>query len=190
MTMGDRIAVMNAGRIEQIDTPEVIYHDPDSLFVADFIGSPAINFFEMTYDGERVESEYFEVDLPDAVSNELSGGLPGSDVILGIRPEDMYVTEPGQGTFDSTIDVIEPIGDRHIIYFHVGDRRINAVISSSEDVEENDPVGIDVAWQNAHFFSPEGPKVVKWGNVAEVAAPAGSDPEVIADGSAGRDPEE
>lgn len=184
--MGDRIAVMNAGRIEQIDTPEVIYHDPNSLFVADFIGSPAINFFEMTYDGEAASSETFDVDLPGPVASELSSGLPGSDVILGIRPEDMYVTDPGQGAFDTTVDVIEPIGDRQIVYFHVGDRRVNAVVSSTVDVEENQTIGIEIGWANAHFFSPEGPKLVKWGNVADASTSSSTTPEVIADG----DPDE
>lgn len=180
--MGDRIAVMNAGRIEQIDTPERIYHDPVSLFVADFIGAPSINFFEMTFDGSQIESEAFDVVLPEEVASELAEGLTGSDVILGIRPEDMTVVGPGEGVFDVDVDVIEPIGDRKIVYFTVGGRRINAVISSTEEIEEGQSVGIEVHWPNTHLFSPEGPKLVKWGVVQAEASTA--DTEVMADGSA------
>jgi len=182
MTMGDRIAVMNAGRIEQIDTPETIYHDPVSLFVADFIGEPSINFFEMTFDGSKIDGEAFDLVLPDTVAEKLAEGLPGSEVIVGIRPEDMSVVGTGEGVFDVEVDVIEPIGDRKIVYFTVGGRRINAVVSSTEEIDEGQLVGIDVHWPNTHMFSPEGPKVVKWG-AAEVESGT-TDTEVMADGSA------
>ncbi len=182
MTMGDRIAVMNAGRIEQIDTPERIYHDPVSLFVADFIGEPSINFFEMTFDGSQIESDAFDMVLPDPVAENLAEGLSGSDVIVGIRPEDMSVVAPGNGVFDVDVDVIEPIGDRKIVYFTVGGRRINAVVSSTEEIDEGQTVGIDVHWPNTHMFSPDGPKVVKWGDVQPDSSTA--DTEVMADGSA------
>jgi multiple sugar transport system ATP-binding protein len=171
MSMGDRIAVMNAGRIEQIAPPEEIYHDPDSLFVADFIGSPSINFFEMRFDGSSVVGDEFSVDLPDAISDELRQGLPGDDVVVGIRPGNIDITEAGTGLVDVEIDVIEPMGDTKILYFDLEGQRVNAVVQSTERVEEGDAVGIEVQWPSVHFFSPEGPKVVKWMHATEGTVP-------------------
>ena len=186
MSMGDRIAVMNAGRIEQIAPPEEIYHDPDSLFVADFIGSPAINFFEMRFDGSSVVGDEFSVDLPDAISDELRQGLPGDDVVVGIRPGNIDITEAGTGLVDVEIDVIEPMGDTKILYFDLEGQRVNAVVQSTERVEEGDAVGIEVQWPSVHFFSPEGPKVVKWMHATEgtvPGVPGQPDEDVRADGS-------
>lgn len=186
MSMGDRIAVMNAGRIEQVAPPEEIYHDPNSLFVADFIGSPSINFFEMRFDGSSVSSNEFSVDLPEDVAEELRDGLTGEDVILGIRPGNINVTDSGTGLVDIEIEVVEPMGDTKILYFAVGNQRVNAVVQSTERVEEGDTVGLEVEWPNVHFFSPEGPKIVKWMHATEGTVPGmpgTSDDEVRADGS-------
>ena len=186
MSMGDRIAVMNAGRIEQIAPPEEIYHDPDSLFVADFIGSPAINFFEMRFDGSSVVGDEFSVDLPDAISDELRQELPGDDVVVGIRPGNIDITEAGTGLVDVEIDVIEPMGDTKILYFDLEGQRVNAVVQSTERVEEGDAVGIEVQWPSVHFFSPEGPKVVKWMHATEgtiPGVPGQPEENVRADGS-------
>jgi multiple sugar transport system ATP-binding protein len=186
MSMGDRIAVMNAGRIEQIAPPEEIYHDPDSLFVADFIGSPSINFFEMRFDGSSVVGDEFSVDLPDAISDELRQGLPGDDVVVGIRPGNIDITEAGTGLVDVEIDVIEPMGDTKILYFDLEGQRVNAVVQSTERVEEGDTVGIEVQWPSVHFFSPEGPKVVKWMHATEgtvPGVPGQPEEDVRADGS-------
>ncbi|WP_227378630.1 ABC transporter ATP-binding protein [Haladaptatus halobius] len=187
MSMGDRIAVMNAGRIEQIASPEEIYHDPNSLFVADFIGSPSINFFEMRFDGNSVVGDEFDIQLPEAVAEELRNGLPGEDVILGIRPSNLNITEPGTGLIDIEVEVVEPMGDTKILYFDVGDRRVNAVVQSTEQVTDGDTVGLEVEWPNVHFFSPAGPKVVKWMHATEGTVPGTSSPTddgVRTDGSA------
>ncbi|MFB6156794.1 MAG: ABC transporter ATP-binding protein [Haloferacaceae archaeon] len=168
MSMGDRIAVMNAGRIEQVDPPEVIYHDPNSLFVADFIGSPEINFFESAFDGtDTVDTGPFDFEVPDEIAEALNRDLDGEDVIVGVRPEDINLTEPGEGLIDTEIQVLEPMGDTQILYFDVGDERIRAVVPSAQPLDEDDTVGLTVNWENVHFFRPDGPKVVKWRNVTD-----------------------
>jgi multiple sugar transport system ATP-binding protein len=186
MSMGDRIAVMNAGRIEQVAPPEKIYHDPTSLFVADFIGSPAINFLEMTVEGGQLRGEGLEIDLPAGVNEELSKGLPGEEVVLGIRPEDLSLTDPGGGLTDLDVQVVEPMGDTKIVYVDFGDRRLNIVMPFDTTVEEDETVGIDVAWPNVHFFSPEGPKICTWGQTTAPSEPAGNRG-TVADGSGRED---
>jgi multiple sugar transport system ATP-binding protein len=184
MSMGDRIAVMNAGRIEQVDPPEVIYHDPNSLFVADFIGSPEINFFEATFDGtDNVDTGSFAFDVPEEVAAALDDGLDSRDVVVGIRPEDISVTGIGEGIVDTDIQVLEPMGDTQILYFDIEGDRIRAVAPSAAPLDENDTVGLEVNWENVHFFRPDGPKVVKWRNVTDEGVE--SEHEVRADGVGG-----
>lgn len=166
--MGDRIVVMNAGRIEQVAEPEVIYHDPASIFVADFIGSPSINFFVADYDGSAVSNDTFEKDLPADLTDVLSAELDDQTVI-GIRPEHMSVTEPGTGLFDVDVEVIEPLGNTKIVYFEIDGERYKLVEPATSQVEEGERVGIEFQWPHAHFFEPEGAKAAKWMNVVEDA---------------------
>ena len=189
MSMGDRIAVMNAGHIQQIDPPEEIYHNPNSLFVADFVGSPAINFLEMTLEGSRIVGDGVEYDLPTEIVDDLRAGLPGDEVILGIRPEDLNLTEPGRGLADLEVEVIEPMGDTKIVYVDIGGKRFNVVVESTRDVSEGDTVGLDIAWPNVHFFSPEGPKIVTWRHAVPETGTGADHGDAVADGS-GRPREE
>jgi multiple sugar transport system ATP-binding protein len=182
MSMGDRIAVMNAGDIQQVAPPAEIYHDPNSLFVADFIGSPEINFFQSTYRDGRLDCGAFGVDTPEAVGNELDAGLDADDLVVGIRPEDINLVEPGDGVLDAEIRVLEPMGDTQILYFDIEDSRVRAVVPSSRPVTEGDTVGLDVYWPNVHMFRPDGPKVLKWGNAVDTDAETGASDEVRADG--------
>jgi multiple sugar transport system ATP-binding protein len=182
MSMGDRIAVMNAGDIQQVAPPSDIYHDPNSLFVADFIGSPEINLFRSSYRNGTVDLGAFDVDVPDVIATELDSGLDSDEVVTGIRPEDINVVEPGNGLLDVEVQVIEPMGDTQIIYFDVEDSRVRAVVPSARNVTEGGTVGLDVYWPNVHMFHPDGPKLVKWGNAVDVDADAESGDGVRADG--------
>jgi len=94
MTMGTRIAVMNKGLLQQVDTPQNLYDSPANQFVAGFIGSPAMNFFEAKLVGSdtalAVESQVFRLEVPEKWTADLKPHL-GSAVALGLRPEDIYV---------------------------------------------------------------------------------------------------
>ena len=184
MTMGDRIAVMNAGRIEQIGTPEGIYQNPQNIFVADFIGSPEINFFEMVFDGKGIENNAFSKDIPAETADELSAALPSEDVIIGIRPEDLNITEAGTGLLNTEIEVVEPMGNTQILYFDIGKQRVGSIISADENVEANSTLGIEVNWSNIHFFDPGGPTVTKWKNSEDQTEDDTGTEEVVTDGYA------
>ncbi len=183
MTMGDRIAVMNAGRIEQIGTAEEIYHHPENIFVADFVGSPEINFFEMTFDGTQITNDAFSKELPPEIVDELETGLPGEEVVIGIRPEDLNITEEGTELVNTEIEVVEPMGNTQILYFDIGSRRVSSIVSADEEVEENSTVGIEVNWPNVHFFDPSGPTITKWKDATGQTGDTGTE-EVAADGYA------
>ncbi|HID76260.1 MAG TPA: ABC transporter ATP-binding protein [Planctomycetaceae bacterium] len=124
MTMGTRIAVMNAGVLQQIDTPQNLYDYPTNLFVAGFIGSPAMNFFDATLverDGQvRVETKDFLIPIPENRQETYRPHL-GKEVILGIRPEDVHDPEyapPGiqQARVKARVTVTELMGNEVIVY--------------------------------------------------------------------------
>jgi len=118
MTMSDRIAVVNSGNIMQVDPPLTCYNEPNNLFVAGFIGSPAMNFVEGQIGDMGFESEY--VDLPlDAADN---GVERGQDITAGVRPENAFLERDSGKATDPTepmsavVDVLEPMGDEVFAY--------------------------------------------------------------------------
>ncbi|HEX5252102.1 MAG TPA: sn-glycerol-3-phosphate ABC transporter ATP-binding protein UgpC [Gaiellales bacterium] len=131
MTLGDRVAVMRGGEIQQVDRPEVLYDHPLNLFVAGFIGSPAMNFLPAKAKGGVLETPLGELKLPAG----RAAGLDGKerDVIIGIRPEhfeDASLVGPdkrGQGaTVKATIDLLESLGSDKFAYFTVQSERASA----------------------------------------------------------------
>jgi multiple sugar transport system ATP-binding protein len=122
MTLGDRVAVMRAGEIQQVDTPMELYNNPKNLFVAGFIGSPAMNFMPATIEGEALKLPMIEVKLSEEERGRI--GEASGDLIAGIRPEHFEDIEQvddsarGRGTtFKTTIDVLESMGSELYAHF-------------------------------------------------------------------------
>ncbi|SEP79457.1 ABC transporter ATP-binding protein [Natrinema salaciae] len=118
MTMSDRIAVINAGELQQIDPPLVCYNEPANRFVAGFIGSPSMNFVEGELTETGLETDHFDVEF-DVDGLEVA---PGDAVTMGIRPEDIYPVDTADSpasssaVIDATTDVLEPMGDEIFVY--------------------------------------------------------------------------
>ncbi|WP_320673018.1 ABC transporter ATP-binding protein [Patulibacter defluvii] len=114
MTLGDRVAVMRGGVIQQLDTPTALYERPVNLFVAGFIGSPAMNLLAGRWEGERVRLPFGDVPLPAAIRERHGGAAGARDVIVGIRPEhveDAALARDGGGLrFSARPDVVESLG--------------------------------------------------------------------------------
>jgi multiple sugar transport system ATP-binding protein len=127
MTLGDRVAVMRAGVLQQVDTPACLYEDPYNLFVAGFIGSPSMNFLPGRLEGDTVRTPFGDAELPDALRSRLQRepGQGARDVIVGIRPEhfeDAAVdNDPGghRLRFRTKLDVVESMGSELYVYFDV-----------------------------------------------------------------------
>jgi multiple sugar transport system ATP-binding protein len=133
MTLGDRVAVMRAGVLQQVDSPKALYDDPANLFVAGFIGSPAMNFLPARLEGDRIKLPFGEAELPGEVRSALgSGGNGGRDVIAGMRPEhfeDAAVAgEEHRNSlhFRARIDVVESMGSELYAYFDVESRHLDS----------------------------------------------------------------
>jgi multiple sugar transport system ATP-binding protein len=143
MTMGDRVAVIRKGELQQADTPQTLYDHPVNLFVAGFIGSPAMNLLEGSLqraDGalEVRLGEQIRLRVPDDVLETRSRlrAYEGRPVIVGIRPEDMedaaLVSDaPADRTLSSTVDLREALGSDVLVHF-----RIDAPLAMTEDVRE------------------------------------------------------
>jgi multiple sugar transport system ATP-binding protein len=125
MTLGDRVAVMRSGVLQQVGSPAELYEDPKNLFVAGFIGSPAMNFMPATLEGDRVKLPFGEVSLPERL-RAAGGGAGGSrEVIAGVRPEsfeDASLVGDARDrgiTFRAKIDLVESMGSEKYAYFRV-----------------------------------------------------------------------
>ncbi len=125
MTLGDRVAVMRAGILQQVDSPKNLYERPDNLFVAGFIGSPSMNFFTARLDGDTLKLPFADVPLDDAHRRALSeSGTGRGEVVVGIRPEhfedaSLVGEQASHGvTFEAPIDITESMGSEVYAYFN------------------------------------------------------------------------
>ena len=143
MTMGTRICVLNAGQLQQIDSPFNLYHNPRNVFVAGFIGSPSMNFFDATLkpDGDnlQVDTGAFSLKIPANKATPFKSHV-GSDVILGVRPEDIHDTNYlPQGiipaNISASVEVIEQMGNEMIIYLENGGKNFIARTDPRTDAQ-------------------------------------------------------
>jgi multiple sugar transport system ATP-binding protein len=124
MTLGDRVAVMRAGIIQQVDAPSTLYEDPINLFVAGFIGSPSMNFLPGRLEGDSVATPIGDVPLSDRIRQSVQQAGGGRDVIVGMRPEhfeDAAVEDEhaNRMKFRTKVDVVESMGSELYVYFDV-----------------------------------------------------------------------
>jgi multiple sugar transport system ATP-binding protein len=148
VTLGDRIAVMRAGRIQQVGTPTYLYDRPDNLFVAGFIGSPAMNFLPGQLDGDRLKTPIGVLRIPEEMRQRLESGNGGGrgGVIVGIRPEHFedakLVTVPASGhIFTAKIEVLEALGSDSYAHFTVDSNPISSR-ELKDLADETDPAGV------------------------------------------------
>jgi multiple sugar transport system ATP-binding protein len=132
MTLGDRVAVMRSGVLQQVGPPTELYENPENLFVAGFIGSPAMNFLPAEVDGGRARLPFGEVPIPEAVRSRLGAGGSRS-VIAGIRPESFEDASlvgadarPRGTTFRAKVDLVESMGAEKYAYFQVQAEAVEA----------------------------------------------------------------
>lgn len=160
MTLGDRIAVMHEGKIQQLDEPSTVYRTPQNLFVAQFIGSPDMNVFNATtsVDGDslRVQSDVFDFSLStDGRSVE---GLDGRDILAGIRPQDIhhadYVAEnlASNPEFSIEVDIVEEMGSASDVHFTRAGTTFIARFNVSADIDIGGTVPILLDVENLHLF--------------------------------------
>ncbi|MBK5259191.1 MAG: sn-glycerol-3-phosphate ABC transporter ATP-binding protein UgpC [Thermoanaerobaculia bacterium] len=145
MTMGTRIAVMNGGKIQQVGTPLEVYDKPANVFVAQFIGTPPMNFFDATLadGGTRLNAGKFSLPVPSGLRSAVAQ-RDGAKVLVGIRPENVLESsESGRGEtarITSTVEIVEPIGHQAIVHARSGD----AVVVAAFDAHSMPKVGAQI----------------------------------------------
>ncbi|WP_042697494.1 ABC transporter ATP-binding protein, partial [Thermococcus sp. PK] len=150
MTMGDRIAVINAGELQQVGSPDEVYDKPANTFVAGFIGSPPMNSMDasITEDGFADFGEFKLKLLPEQVEALREANLIGKEVIFGIRPEDLYdavfaqVKVPGENLVRAVVEIVENLGSERIVHLRVGDVTFVGSFRSESRVKEGQEVDV------------------------------------------------
>lgn len=161
MTMASRIAVMRDGLLQQIDTPTTLYNKPNNVFVAGFIGSPSMNFFDATLvenDGKlEINSGGFRLSVPEAKAAEWAQHK-GREVIFGIRPEDIHAqgfAPPGilEADMQATVDVTELMGNEIYVYLMTSDdKSFIARVDPRVEANVGATMNLSVNMANAHIF--------------------------------------
>jgi multiple sugar transport system ATP-binding protein len=164
MTMGDRIVVMKDGFTQQIDAPLSLYNHPANKFVAGFIGSPAMNFFEgtVTKDGDLFFTQSnsgMRLRLPSMFEERLTTQF-GKEIVFGIRPEHIYDprqfgSAEGKAKVKVKIEVAEPMGNEIFLYFTTGGSQCVARVPAHEKPEPGTEIELMIDTSKAHFFDKE-----------------------------------
>lgn len=162
MTMGDRIAVMNHGVVEQFDTPGNLYYNPDNLFVAAFIGSPQMNFFEGTLawegEGYTLAFEGKTFSLPGSITDRLKERVKAKDVAVGIRSENISKSESLEiAHFTVKAEKIEQLGSDTYVYFHLNKSKTTSVarFNPPRFIERDQEVGLIFNLEQVSLFDKE-----------------------------------
>ncbi|ANZ95717.1 sugar ABC transporter ATP-binding protein [Brochothrix thermosphacta] len=161
MTMATRIVVMKDGVIQQIGAPIDVYNTPNNVFVASFIGTPAMNFFHGKIEGSSFVSDDFTIGVPEGHLKTLTrDGYQGKSIILGIRPEDIkddpitFDAYPDY-TIQSTTIVAELTGAEFLLHSKIGKTNFTARVNSRTIHKANEQTSLVLEMSKAHFFDAE-----------------------------------
>jgi len=171
MTMGDRVAIINNGVLQQVGSPDEVYNSPANMFVAGFIGSPAMNFADatvaaedgglwITFSGVKLKL------LPEHQKMLEDGGYVGKDVVFGIRPEDLYdavfaqVKVPGENMAKAKVDIVENLGNSKIVYFSMDSISFAGAFHAESQVTEGQQIDVVFDMKKAHVFDKDTQKAV------------------------------
>ena len=158
MTMGDRIAVMKDGLLQQVGTPQELYDGPVNVFVAGFIGSPAMNFATVkATEGEDLMLGNAKLVLSGKAAAAVAARPPGADLLIGFRPEHLDVTD-GRGEvvkIPASVDVVEYLGNEELIHAQAEGNEIVALIPSDRNVKSGQQIELSVPIDKLHVFDPE-----------------------------------
>ena len=161
MTMGTRIAVMSDGLLMQVGTPQVLYDSPANRFVAGFIGSPSMNFVDVTLEGTGGDAKLvgaggWVVPLPRRLAESVAAG-GARKIIAGFRPEHLDIGEAGSSatTFQGKADVVEYLGNEELLHVTAANQDIVAIVDSSHRVKPGDILTLALPMDKLHLFDAE-----------------------------------
>ena len=163
MTMGDRIAVMKDGVLQQVGTPQELYDHPVNIFVAGFIGSPAMNFATAKSEGKDLVLGGTKLELSGQQAKAADSRADGASVLIGFRPEHIEIAngqESDAVRFPAKVDVVEYLGNEELIHAQAEGNEIVALIPSDQRVGVGDTVNFAVPMEKLHIFDPDSEKTL------------------------------
>lgn len=168
MTLADRVVVMSVGEVQQIGTPLEVYNKPVNMFVAGFIGSPQMNFFNVHFKGNRIsDGKGLNIEIPEGKAKMLKEkGYEDKDLVFGIRPEDIHSEEAFLETWpnqvvESTVVVSELLGSTIQLYQKVDGTEFVAIVNARDYHTPGDKVKMGFDVNKAHFFDKDTTKAIR-----------------------------
>jgi multiple sugar transport system ATP-binding protein len=150
MTLAHRVAVLDKGALQQLDTPARIYSDPANLFVAGFIGSPPMNFLRGTLAQGRFDAPGISLDTPARHEGR---------AVLGVRPEECSLVAQGDGELQGRIYSVELIGDHSLVTMNVGEQQVVVKVPNTFAGEIGGGAGVRVNRERIYFFDESGARI-------------------------------
>lgn len=156
MTLGDRIIVMNKGKIQQIDTPDEIYLHPDNMFVGGFIGSPPMNFVRVKLNNDKLIFPNYTHKMPNNVVAKIAQ-YNQKEVIFGIRPEDISLCNDNEDSeaVEVFLKVVENLGADYLAHFEIGHNKLTARLDNKIRPRELSNVRLSFNLKKMHLFDPD-----------------------------------
>ena len=157
MTLADRIVVLNAGRVEQVGSPMELYHRPDNLFVARFIGSPAMNTVPAKVEAGGAPASFRTLDgAPFRAHVDVPASAAGTEVTLGVRPEDLEPTD-GPALFTGPVSIVEKLGEVTLLYVEIGhDEPLVVKVDGDASYERGQTISVGASIEHLHVFDANG----------------------------------
>jgi len=156
MTMATRIVILKDGIIQQVGAPKQVYNEPANMFVAGFIGSPAMNFIRGAIDDGYFVTETLRMAIPeDKLAALNAGGYQRKAVVFGIRPEDIVTPQSGHENINAKVSVAELTGAEFMLYASVGGHELVVRAGAANDYAAGDNIGIQFDMNKCHFFDAE-----------------------------------
>lgn len=153
MSMATQLVVMKDGMIQQIGTPQEIYHNPASVFVGDFIGSPSMNFITGTVKDTYLKVNEAKLNIPIEKVNELhQQGYLGKDIIVGIRPEDIKIGTNEEINYLAKVKEIEQLGAENLLYCSWEKQDITIRVNNYLELAKDDMISFYLTIEKMHFF--------------------------------------
>jgi ABC-type sugar transport system ATPase subunit len=172
MTLADRIVVLKDGHIEQVGTPMELYRRPGNLFVAQFIGSPAMNILPAKVEKTGATTQIAHLGGRKAsVPIATPASAAGADISFGVRPEDLRVAKGNDYLFEGKVDYIEQLGEVQLVYVDIGraDQPLTAKLPGNASVKRGEMLKLDADAGDLHIFDASGSSFVPHGEQAEAA---------------------
>jgi multiple sugar transport system ATP-binding protein len=152
MTMSDRIVILSDGTVQQVGTPAEVYAEPVNRFVADFIGSPSMNFFDVRLEDGVLHGDGFTYELDAGQASTVEANRESEELVLGIRPEHVSVGPEHDDALTATLDVLEHEGSDNYLYLSQGDAEWTVRVDGSTRFEWGETVAFTLPREHVHVF--------------------------------------